>query len=99
MTAWVPLISCGTMRLTSSMGMVKPMPANVPDGLRMAVFMPISRPELSRSGPPEFSGLMGALVWITPRMGRLLGEVILRPRALTTPMVSVWSRPYGLPMA
>ena len=57
------------------------------------------RPALSSSGPPELPGLMAASVWITSRMGRLVTERISRPRALITPVVSVWSRPKGLPMA
>ena len=52
---------CGTTRLISSTGMAKPMPAEVPDGLKMAVFMPISRPALSSSGPPELPGLIGGV--------------------------------------
>ena len=61
--------------------------------------MPISRPELSSSGPPELPGLMAASVWMTPLIGRLLGRGDLAPEALTMPVVSVWSRPKGLPMA
>ena len=37
-----------------------------PDGLTIMVFMPISRPALSSSGPPELPGLIGALVWMAP---------------------------------
>ena len=71
------------MRLTSSAGMAKPMPAQAPDGLTMAVFTPISRPELSSSGPPELPGLIGAVVWITPLMGRPVPDSMVRLRALT----------------
>ncbi len=42
---------------------------------------------------------MAASVCTTSRMVRPLGEVSSRPRALTTPTVSVWSSPKGLPMA
>ena len=36
------------------------MPANAPDGLMIAALTPMSRPELSSSGPPELPGLMAA---------------------------------------
>ena len=42
------------------------MPAEAPDGLKMAVFTPISRPALSSKGPPELPGLIAAFVWMTP---------------------------------
>jgi hypothetical protein len=92
-------ISRGTMRLTSSTGMAKPMPALAPLGLAICVLTPISRPAESSSGPPELPGLMAASVWITPRMVRLLNDSISRLSALTMPVVSVWSSPKGLPMA
>ncbi len=65
----------------------------------MAVLTPMSRPELSSSGPPELPGLMAASVWMTFLMVRRLTDWISRPKALTTPQVKVWSRPKGLPMA
>jgi hypothetical protein len=37
----------------------------VPEGEMIAVVTPITRPAESRSGPPEFPGLMAASVWIT----------------------------------
>ena len=70
-----------------------------PDGEMIAVLTPIKRPALSRRGPPEFPGLMAASVWITPRMGRRVTDSISLPSALTTPGVSDWSRPNGLPIA
>ena len=42
---------------------------------------------------------MAASVWMTPSIVRLLIDLIVRPSALTTPVVSVWSRPNGLPIA
>ena len=36
--------------------------------LAMAVFMPISCPVLSRSGPPELPGLIDASIWIKRRI-------------------------------
>ena len=62
-------MSWGTTRAIVSMGTAKPMPAEAPEGLRMEVFMPISRPLESSSGPPELPGLMAASVWMTPWMG------------------------------
>jgi hypothetical protein len=42
--------------------MAKPTPALAPEGLAMAVFTPIKRPALSRSGPPELPGFTAASV-------------------------------------
>ena len=69
--------------------MAKPMPALVPDGDRIAVLTPISRPAESSSGPPELPGLMAASVWITSVISRpaLVGS--RRLRALMMPVVSV----------
>jgi len=43
------------------MGMEKPIPAPLDT---MAVLMPITRPSMLRSGPPEFPGLIEASVWM-----------------------------------
>ena len=75
------------------------MPANEPERLKIAELTPTSRPALSKSGPPELPGLKAASVWITLRIGRLFTDSISRPNAETTPVVSDWSRPNGLPMA
>ena len=75
------------------------MPALAPLGLWMAVFTPMRRPALSSRGPPLLPGLMAASVWITPEMRRRVTLWISRPSAETTPVVRVWSRPKGLPMA
>src|SRR5262245_49808478 len=50
------------------------------------------------SGPPELPGLMAASVWMKSLKVRssLRSE---RPRALTTPVVTVCERPKGLPIA
>ena len=55
-------IKSGTTQLTTSTGIEKPIPALAPDGLYMAVFTPISRPEESNNGPPELPGLIAASV-------------------------------------
>jgi len=102
MPAWMArprAMSCGTSRVTVSTGTAKPMPADAPLGLKIAVLTPMSRPPESSSGPPEFPGLMAASVWMTSRMRRPLGERSSRPSALTTPVVREWSRPNGLPTA
>ena len=50
-----------------SLGMANPtpmLPAMPNPVLWIAVFMPMTRPLRSASGPPEFPGLIGASVWI-----------------------------------
>jgi hypothetical protein len=59
-------MSCPAMRLPTSTGMAKPIPADAPDQDMIALFTPMSRPALSSNGPPELPGLIGASVWITP---------------------------------
>mmetsp|Transcript_40207 Transcript_40207/g.99655 ORF Transcript_40207/g.99655 Transcript_40207/m.99655 type:complete len:208 (-) Transcript_40207:508-1131(-) len=96
-------MSCVTTRRTVSTGMAKPMPtlpAILPAaGEKIAVFTPISCPRESSSGPPELPGLIAASVWMHPLIGRPPTPSTSRPSAETTPVVSVWSRPNGFPMA
>src|SRR3989442_1283915 len=60
-------------------------PLSHPDGERMAVLTPITRPAESRSGPPELPGLMAASVWITlvisrpPLVGRRRFSALMMP--------------------
>jgi len=75
------------------------MPADAPDGLKMAVVMPIRRPAESSSGPPELPGLMAASVWIRWSMITPLSACSERSSAEMMPVVSVQSRPNGLPIA
>mmetsp|Transcript_9361 Transcript_9361/g.24034 ORF Transcript_9361/g.24034 Transcript_9361/m.24034 type:complete len:268 (+) Transcript_9361:2227-3030(+) len=84
---------------TVSAGTAKPMPELAPEGERMAVLTPTSRPDESSRGPPEFPGLMAASVWTTPRMVRPVTPWMSRPTPDTMPLVSVWSSPNGLPIA
>src|SRR6266496_4459490 len=42
---------------------------------------------------------MAASVWMASSIGVLATLWMVRPRALTIPVVRVWSRPKGLPMA
>ena len=93
-------INCGTMRAIVLTGMAKPTPALSPVLLAMAVFMPIIRAWLSRSGPPELPGLIAASIWMidfSDRPERRLGSD--RFRLAMMPVVSVRSSPKGLPMA
>ena len=72
-------ISSVTTRLTLSTGIAKPIPANSPEGLTIAELTPINRPELSKRGPPELPGLMGALIWIMLLIVRPESPPISRP--------------------
>ena len=88
---------CGRSCLT---GMAKPTPALSPVLLAMAVFMPIIRPWLSSSGPPELPGLIAASIWIidfNDRPDAMTGQRTVQ--AGDDAGVSVRSRPKGLPMA
>ena len=71
-----------------------------------AVFMPMTWPDVSMSGPPELPGLMAASVWIMfCRFSVAVPSppaVTERPRADTMPWVTVGvpaARPSALPMA
>ena len=44
--------------------MAKPMPTDPPDGEKIALFTPITRPERSNVGPPELPWLIGASIWM-----------------------------------
>ena len=92
-------MSSGTTSFTVSTGTAKPIPALAPDGLAICVFTPMRRPALSSSGPPELPGLIAASVWMTFWILRPFRDSIVRPSALTTPVVSVSSRPNGFPIA
>ena len=73
----------GDMPLAAGLAAEQRMPAHAPDGLTMAVLTPMSRPKPSSSGPPELPGLIGAVVWMTPLIGRPPGDSISRLSALT----------------
>src|ERR1022692_2699559 len=67
-----------------------------------AVLMPTTRPAESASAPPELPGLRAASVWMTSSITRTWAPDRVgseRPRALTTPAVTLPARPRGLPMA
>ena len=58
-----------------------------------AVFTPITSPRESTSGPPELPGLSAASVWSTSSISRPDFARSDRPRALTTPAVTVHWNP------
>ena len=69
----------------------------VPDSIWLV--MPITWPDAFSSGPPLLPWLMAASVWIALSIGCSLGEVMVRPRALTMPLVTVLASPKGSPIA
>jgi len=72
-----------------STGTANPTPLDAPEGETIIVFMPISSPAELSSGPPELPGLIEASVWIMLGMETPPAPRILRPRALTMPLVTV----------
>ena len=99
MTAVPSSSSWSTTLRTVFEGTAKPMPLllAVPPPVEpldsICEFTPITRPPESSSGPPELPGLSAASVWITPSIEKPFGALICRSSALTTPVVSVRSRP------
>ena len=85
--------------MTTSVGIAKPIPAELPDLETIAELTPITRPALSSSGPPELPGLMAASVWMTPLISRPEAAGRRRPSALMMPEVIERPRPNGLPIA
>ncbi len=63
-------MTCSTTAVICDMGIARPMPANcpcpmvLPRPVAIAVFMPITRPWASVSGPPELPGLIAASTWM-----------------------------------
>ena len=81
-----------------SIGMAKPTPW---PSLDTAVFIPMTLPEASASGPPEFPGLRAASVW-SSTVSRSVFVLSDRPRPEMIPEVTVGppgARPRALPMA
>ena len=58
------MISCLITGWAVDEGMAKPIPTLPPDGEKMAVLMPITRPFKLNMGPPELPRLMDASVWM-----------------------------------
>ena len=108
LTTLSPALSCFRSDSIVASGMAKPMfCALVPSGNvpATAVFMPMTSPLESSSGPPEFPGLMAASVWIMLLSVSRRGAgpaVTVRPSAETMPEVTVGvpaARPSALPIA
>ncbi len=64
-----------------------------------AVLTPITSPAEETSGPPELPGLSAASVCTTSSIIRPVRDCSERPSADTTPVVTVASKPSGLPIA
>ena len=95
-----------TTLLTVLDGIAKPMPtlpawppADVLPVDSICELTPITWPWALKSGPPELPGLIAASVCRTSSIEKPLGEEIWRCSAEMTPVVSVRSRPKGLPIA
>ena len=80
-------------------GIAKPTPSLPPESLSICEVTPITSPLRFSSGPPELPWLIAASVWIESSIAKSFGEVICRWSALTMPLVTVSSRPNGLPIA
>jgi hypothetical protein len=90
--------------LTVLAGMAKPIPTlppSAPLALPVSIWelTPMTLPSASSSGPPELPGLSAASVWMAPEIVAPSGACRSRFSAETMPVVKVWSRPYGLPIA
>ncbi len=104
-----PLLIWSTIGMTSSIGIAKPSPIE-PDSLlaeldavRIEELIPITSPFMSTNGPPLLPGLIAASVWIAGYVVALpcasVPTLTGRFKALTMPLVTVDSRPYGDPIA
>ena len=90
----------GMTSFAVSTGTAKPMPVLPPADVRIWALTPITRPRASSSGPPELPGLIAASVCRTlPIEKPSCSDGIWRWTAEMTPVVSVRSRPNGLPIA
>jgi hypothetical protein len=84
-------------RVVSLIGTARPSPTPA-----TAVLMPTTSLDELASAPPEFPGLRAASVWMTSSMMRRVPPDRVgseRPRALTTPAVTLPASPSGLPTA
>ena len=83
--------------------MAKPMPgAAAPPSsgsVAASVGIPITRPSRSASAPPEFPGLIAALVWIISGSATPFPSETPCRKALTIPSVTLERRPSGFPIA
>merc|ERR1719215_2041070 len=82
-----------------SPGVVSALNRDIKGVVMIMVLTPITCPRLFNNGPPLFPGLMLASVWMQFLMSLPATPLMSRFNALTTPVVTVRSRPNGLPMA
>ena len=91
------------MSLTRVLGIAKPMPgaAEPPSSGSVAasVGMPMTRPSMSASAPPELPGLIAALVWIIVGSATPFPSETPCRKALTIPSVTLDRSPNGFPIA
>ena len=92
-------MSSGTTRLTVSTGIAKPMPADAPEGEKIAVLTPISRPADVEQRPAGVAGIDRGVGLDHVRDRAAVAGRKAPLSAQMTPVVSVWSSPKGLPMA
>ena len=64
-----------------------------------AVLIPTTRAWLSTSGPPLLPGFRATSLWMMASIRRPSWARKVRPRALTTPALTVKEKPRGLPIA
>ncbi len=85
-------------------GMARPMPADwpwprlLPRPVAMAVFIPITRPWMSVSGPPLLPGLMAASTWMKFSYSMSASPAV-RPTPETMPLDMLKRKSNGLPNA
>ncbi len=63
------------------------------------MLIPTTRPRLSTNGPPLLPGFKATSLWMMASIRRPSCARRVRPRALTTPALTVKEKPSGLPMA
>ncbi len=95
------VISVGTTLFIVFEGTANPTPANWPVVEKIAELIPTTCPLRSRSGPPEFPGLIGASVWITSGIEKEPDSCagISLPSPLIMPELIEPESPNGLPIA
>ncbi len=87
--------------MATLMGTEKPTPADcrAAPSVMMRVLIPITSPRVFRRGPPELPGLIAASVWIISTLVPRTPRGRSRPLKETTPTVTLFPSPNGLPIA
>ena len=93
---WPVEASCVRTGFARAIGIANPIPTEPPLRVKIALLIPMAWPRVLMSGPPLLPGLIDASVWMKLSYGP---SPITRPVALTMPVVTVCSRPKGLPIA